>query len=145
MKEQQPSNLIGHKELGKLEMSKEVVVTLFGMSALALFGFGFFFTALYSLLAGKIGINITIGTIPILVALFIGTLILHELIHGVFVSIYGGKPRYGAGITFYLPYLYTTTKTIFLRDQFIVIVIAPLIVISLVGVGLMAAFPSISH
>ncbi len=145
MKEQQPFNLDGLKELGKLEMSREVTATLFGMWILALFGFGFFFTALYTLFTGKVGFNVTSGTILILIALYIGIVILHELIHGVFISIYGGKPHYGAGITYYLPYLYTTTKTIFLRNQFIVIAIAPLIMISLVGVGLMAAFPSIAH
>ena len=142
---EQPFNLDGRKELGKLEMSKEVVVTLMGMGTLALFAFGFFFTALYTLFTGKVGFNFTSGTILISVALFIGTVILHELIHGVFISIYGGKPRYGAGIAYILPYFYTTTKTIFLRNQFIGIAIAPLVVISLVGIGLMAASPSIAH
>jgi hypothetical protein len=108
----------------------------------------FFFTALYTLFTGKVGFNFdfTSGTILISVALFIGTVVLHELIHGVFMSIYGGKPRYGAGIAhFIFPYFYATTKTVFLRNQFIVIAIAPLVVISLVGIGLMAAFPSIAH
>jgi hypothetical protein len=148
MKEQQILNLDGRKELGKLEMSKEVVVTLLGMGTLALFAFGFFFTALYTLFIGKVGFNFdfTSGTILISVTLFIGTVVLHELIHGVFMSIYGGKPRYGAGIAYFiLPYFYATTKTVFLRNQFIVIAIAPLVVISLVGIGLMAAFPSIAH
>ena len=142
---QQLFNLDGRKKLGKLEMSKEVVVTLIGMGTLALFAFGFFFTALYTLFTGKVGFNFTSGTILISVALFIGTLVLHELIHGVFISIYGGKPRYGAGIAYILPYFYATTKTVFLRNQFIVIAIAPLVLISLVGIGLMAAFPSIAH
>ncbi|MGB2727932.1 MAG: DUF3267 domain-containing protein [Halobacteriota archaeon] len=144
---QQPFNLDGRKELGKLEMSKEVVVTLLGMGTLALFAFGFFFTALYTLFTGKVGFNFTSGgAILISVALFIGTVVLHELIHGVFMSKYGGKPRYGAGIAYFiLPYFYATTKTVFLRNQFIVIAIAPLIVISLVGIGLMAAFPLIAH
>jgi len=142
---QQPFNLDGRKELGKLEMSKEVVVTLIGMGTLALFAFGFFFTGLYTLFTGKAGFNFdfTSGTILISVALFIGTVILHELIHGVFMSKYGGKPRYGAGIAYILPYFYATTKTAFLRNQFIVIAIAPLIVISLVSIGLMAALPSL--
>jgi len=78
--------------------------------------------------------------------LIIGTFVLHELIHGVFMSIYGGKPRYGAGIAHYiLPYFYTTTKTRFLRNQFIAIAIAPLVLISLVAIGLMATLPSIAH
>ena len=144
---QQPFNLDGRKELGKLEMSKEVVVTLIGMGTLALFAFGFFFTGLYTLFTGKAGFNFnfdfTGGTILISVTLFIGTVILHELIHGVFMSKYGGKPRYGAGIAYILPYFYATTKTAFLRNQFIVIAIAPLIVISLVSIGLMAALPSL--
>jgi len=143
---QQPFNLDGRKELGKLEMSKEVVVTLLGMGTLALFAFGFFFTGLYTLFTGKVGFNFDFasGTILISVALFIGTVVLHELIHGVFMSVYGGKPSYGAGIAYFiLPYFYATTKTAFLRNQFIVIAIAPLVVISLVGIGLMAAFPSL--
>jgi len=151
MKERQPPNLDvdGRKELGRLEMSKEVVVTLIGMGTLALFAFAFFFTALYSQFTGKVGFNFDFtsgGTILISAALFIGSLVLHELIHGVFMTKYGGKPSYGAGIAYFiLPYFYATTKTAFRRNQFIVIAIAPLVVISLAGIGLMAAFPSVAH
>ena len=146
MKEQQPFNLDGRIEIGKLELSKEVAVTLIGMGILALFAFGFFFTSIYTLFTGEISFNFTSGPIIISVALSIGTIVLHELIHGAFMSMYGGKPRYGAGIAHYiLPYFYATTKTVFSRNQFIVISIAPLVVISLAGIGLMAAFPSIAH
>ena len=150
MNEQQQLNLDECKEIGKLEMSKDVVITLNAMGVLAYFAFGFFFTSLYTLFTGEVGFNITsgtiLGTIVISVTLIIGTIVLHELIHGVFMSKYGGKPSYGAGIAHYiLPYFYATTKTIFTRNQFIVIAIAPLVVISLVGIGFMAAFPSIAH
>ena len=146
MNEQQQSNLNGRKEIGKLEMTKEVAYTLNGMGLLALFAFGFLFTSLYTLFTGKIDLNYTSGTILSSVALVIGTFVLHELIHGAVMSKYGGKPRYGAGIAHYiLPYFYATTKTIFTRNQFIVIAIAPLVVISLVSIGIMAAFPSIAH
>ncbi len=146
MSEQQQLNLNGGKELGKLEMTKEVVVTLIGMGTLALFAFGFFFTSLYTLFTGNVGFNFTSGTILISVALFVGTMVLHELIHGAFMSKYGGKPSYGAGIAYFiLPYLYATSKTVFTRNQFIEIAIAPLVVISLVVIGIIAAFPSIAH
>lgn len=148
MKEQQMLNLDEYKELGKLEMSKEVVYTLQGMGTLALFAFAFFFTSLYTLFNGDVGFgfNFTSGNILIYIALIIGTFVLHELIHGLFMSIYGGKPSYGAGIAYFiLPYLYTTTKTVFRRNQFIVICIAPLVLISLAGIGIIAAFPSIAH
>ncbi len=116
------------------------------MVILALFAFAFFFTSLYTLFTGEVGFNFTNGKILIYIILIIGTGVLHELIHGVFISKYGGKPSYGAGIAYFiLPYLYATTKTVFLRNQYIVVSIAPLVLISLVGIGLMAAFPSIAH
>jgi len=146
MNEQQQLNLIGRKEIGKLEMTKEVVYTLNGMGLLALIAFGFLFTSLYTLFTGNIDFNYNSGSILISAALVIGTFVLHELIHGAFMSKYGGKPRYGAGIAHYiLPYFYATTKTIFTRNQFIVIAIAPLVVISLAAIGIMAAFPLIAH
>ena len=147
MKEQQQQlKLDKCKELGKLEMTKEVVITLSTMGLLALFAFGFFFTAMYTQFTGKLGFNYASGTILVSVALFAGTLVLHELIHGAFMSKYGGKPSYGAGIAYLiLPYLYATTKTVFPRNRFIVTAIAPLVVISLVAIGIMAAFPSIAH
>ena len=145
MKKKQPFNLYERKELGKLELSKEVVITLMGIGTIAFFVFGFFFTQLSTQFTGNVGFNST-DTIFIPIALFFGTLVLHELIHGVFISIYGGKPRYGAGIAYFIfPYFYTTTNTIFLRNKFIVILIAPLILISLVAIGLMVAFPSFAH
>ncbi|HJH32188.1 MAG TPA: DUF3267 domain-containing protein [Methanosarcinaceae archaeon] len=146
MKEQQTLNLDKCKELGKLEMSKEVVLTLNGMGTLAFFAFGFLFAALYTQFVGEFSFDYASGTILISIVLFIGTLVLHELIHGAFMSKYGGKPSYGAGIAYYiLPYLYTTTKTFFPRNQFIVTAIAPFFVISLTVIGIMAAFPSIAH
>ncbi|MGP8330123.1 MAG: DUF3267 domain-containing protein [Methanosarcinaceae archaeon] len=111
MKKQQ-LNLDGCKEIGKLEMTKEVVLTLNGKGVLTFFASGFFFMSLYSLFTGNIDINNMSGTILISIPLFIVTFVLHELIHGAFMSKYGGKPSYGAGIAHYiLPYLYATTKT----------------------------------
>ena len=145
MKEEQQHNLDRCKELGKLELSNEVVITLIGIGTIPFFVFGLIFTELSTQFTGNLGFNST-GIILIVIALFIGTLVLHELIHGVFISIYGGKPYYGVGNAFFIfPYFYTTTKTIFLRNQFIVILIAPLILISLVAISLMVAFPSFAH
>ncbi len=137
----------GYKEIGRLEFSKELVYTLIGICILALFAFGYFFFALYALFTGKENVVniVSIPTTIVAIFLFIGTPILHELVHGFFVSKYGGKPSYGAGIYFILPYLYTTTKTIFSRNQLIIICIAPLIVISIAGVAAMAAFPTIAQ
>ena len=145
MNDLQKADLKGYKEIDRLEFSKELVYTLYGIGILALFAFGFLFLSIYSQFTGKFSGTIDVFDIIPGTLLFAGTLILHELIHGIFVSMYGGKPRYGAGIYSILPYLYTTTKSIFPRNQFIIIYIAPLAVISIIGVAAMAAFPSIAH
>jgi hypothetical protein len=145
-------DMSGYKEIGRIELSKELAYTLYGIGVLFLFVFGYLFLSIYSQITGKsIGTgNISDASDVILgvllfILLFIGTLILHELIHGFFVSMYGGKPRYGAGIYSILPYLYTTTKSIFPRNKFILIYIAPFVVISIIGVAGMVVFPSIAH
>ena len=109
-------DMSGYKEIDRIEISKELVFTLYGIGTLALFAFGYLFISIYSQITGKFSGTMDfsdVSDVLLGILLFIGTLILHELIHGIFVSIYGGKPRYGAGIYSILPYLYTTTKSIF--------------------------------
>jgi hypothetical protein len=145
-------DMVGYKEIGRIELSKEFAYTLYGIGVLLLFVFGYLFLSLYSQITGKFignsdvsdASDVILGVL-IFILLFIGTLILHELIHGFCLSMFGGKPRYGTGIYSIIPYLYTTTKSIFPRNKFIIIYIAPLVVISIIGVAAMAVFPSIAH
>ncbi|MFN6514982.1 MAG: hypothetical protein RMY29_010825 [Nostoc sp. CreGUA01] len=37
------------------------------------------------------------------IAVLLATLIIHELIHGVLFAAFGGSPRYGIGVKFFLP------------------------------------------
>ncbi len=68
---------------------------------------------------------------------------IHEWLHGVAMTRYGGKPRYGVGLSNYvLPYAYATTDSTFTRNQFVVIALTPLVVISLVGIAAMAVVPT---
>lgn len=78
--------------------------------------------------------------VNILVLVFLGTAILvpHEWLHGLAIRYYGGEPRYGVGVAhFVLPYAYATTDHEFTRNQFIVVLLTPLVVMTLVGVPLM--------
>jgi hypothetical protein len=140
-------DMTGYKKIDKMELSREMTIILLGMGTLSLFIFGYFFTLIYTLITqNTAAFNFTYGTILIAIPIFVFTLLFHESIHGIVVSIYGGKPRYGAGVAHYiLPYLYTTTETKFFRNQFILILISPLIVISVIGIMLMIIFPSVAH
>jgi len=62
----------------------------------------------------------------------------HEWLHGIAIRRYGGEPRYGVGIAhFILPYAYATTDHEFTRDQFVVVLLTPLVVMTFVGVPVM--------
>ena len=136
-----------YKEINKIELSREMTIIWNGMGILLVCIFGYLFTLIYTSITQNAGtFEGTPITILIAILIIVFTLLFHESIHGIAVLMYGGKPRYGAGVAYYmLPYLYTTTETIFLRNQFIVISIAPLIVISVIGVILMILFPSVAH
>ena len=57
---------------------------------------------------------------------------LHELLHGAAFAFWGGKPYYGAKLPFAL---YCSAKNqLFRRNQYIVMGLAPLVVITLVGI-----------
>lgn len=55
---------------------------------------------------------------------------------------YGGRPRYGVGLAhFVLPYAYATSKEVYTRTQFILISLAPLVVLSMIGTLLLPWVP----
>ncbi len=140
-------NMTGYKKIDKMELSREMTIILYGMGTLSLFIFGYFFTLVYTLITqNTAAFNLTYGSILIVIPIFVFTVLFHEFIHGIAISIYGGKPRYGAGVAHYiLPYFYATTETKFFRNQFILIAISPLIVISVIGIILMAIFSTAAH
>lgn len=76
-----------------------------------------------------------------LVVLAVGFVVPHELLHGLAIRYYGGEARYGVGVAhFVLPYAYAATDHEFDRNQFLVVLLAPLVVVTLVGVPAMILF-----
>lgn len=81
-------------------------------------------------LNGMIGIpSVVIGIMLVLV--------LHELVHGLVMQHYGAKPRYGV-IWKALMFYATAPGYAFRRDQYTVIALAPLVILSILGVLLIA-------
>lgn len=76
----------------------------------------------------------------LLVLVFLGTafVIPHEWLHGLAIRYYGGEPTYGVGLAhFVLPYAYATTDHEFSRNQFVVVLLTPLVAMTAVGVPAM--------
>ncbi len=64
--------------------------------------------------------------------LLAGTLVLHEALHGAAILLFGQRPRFGAKLTRLV--LYTTSDAFFPRHQYMIITLAPLVVIALLGI-----------
>lgn len=64
----------------------------------------------------------------------------HELCHGLAIRAFGGRPRYGLGVAYAVfPYAFATTDTRFSRNQFLAIALAPLAIVTAIGVPAMVA------
>lgn len=77
-----------------------------------------------------------IGRVVVLFLVIVLTFGLHELLHGLAIRWMGHRPRYGMRLDMGVLYA-TADDACFPRNQFIVIALAPLMVITLVGMGLM--------
>ncbi len=76
----------------------------------------------------------------VMIASLILMIIVHEAVHGLFMRLYGARPRFD--ILWHLGAAYATAPGYaFTRNQFIVIALAPLLGLSIVGVLLFAVLP----
>ena len=88
----------------------------------------------------------------IYVQLFLGFIILpiatfglHEWVHGLAFRAFGGTPHYGVGMKYLLPYAYATAPgQLFSRNAFLVIALAPLIVLNSLALLLLSLFPQLA-
>lgn len=84
--------------------------------------------------------------VALVVGAFFVVAVPHELLHGAIMRYFGGRPRYGVRTArFGIPYAYAETRTDYGRNQMVAILLAPVVVISVVGfalaVGLDARWP----
>ncbi|MDQ3327661.1 MAG: DUF3267 domain-containing protein [Chloroflexota bacterium] len=93
------------------------------------------------------GLELEIGTGigPVLITglLLFLLIVTHELLHGLTMRLFGGRPRYGVGVMGkILPYFYCTAEgERFTRAQFATVALAPTVAISLLGALAVAYLP----
>ncbi|MDQ2905808.1 MAG: DUF3267 domain-containing protein [Ktedonobacteraceae bacterium] len=92
--------------------------------------------------SGSIGGWTLIGWLLINVLAYIVVLPIHELIHGLVISFWGGKPYYGAKLPFAL--FCGARNQIFRRSHYLVIALAPLVVLTLAGIVFILIAPALA-
>jgi hypothetical protein len=136
--------------LADLELTRGLTIQMTALSTLGLVIAATVLSGLYQTVTGHPasfqfapGITWWTSALDVLVILFLATVFIvpHEWLHGLAIRYYGGEARYGVGIAhFILPYAYATTDHEFTRNQFIVVLMTPLVVMTAVGVPVMLAF-----
>jgi hypothetical protein len=137
--------------LAELELTRTVTVQLAVVGSLGFLVAAGLLSALYgTVTGGPASFSFRLveaewwnGALDLLVLAVLATAIVvpHEWLHGLAMRRYGGEPRYGVGVAhFILPYAYATTDHRFTRNEFLVVLLAPLVGLTLVGVPLMLVF-----
>ena len=137
--------------LAEYQLDRRLTLELGALSLIGMVvGFGAF-SGLYALVAGTPPSFrfVNVGYAPlailldtaVLIALAVGVALPHEWVHGLAIRRYGGMPRYGVGIAYFvLPYAFATTDHRFTRSEYQVVLLAPLVCLTAVGVAGMLAF-----
>ncbi len=138
--------------IAAVRVTPRVALTWLVASVAGFFAFAYCFGSLFAMLDGRSLEPITITTVSVtgLSVRFVAVLVLvavvivgHELLHGVFIARYGGDPGYGIGVSqFVFPYAYATTDRSYARTELIVILLAPFVVITALGLATALVYSS---
>ncbi|MGB9965053.1 DUF3267 domain-containing protein [Halobacterium hubeiense] len=134
--------------LADLELTRGLTIQMTALGTLGMVVAVTAFSGLYQAVTGHpvsfdfapAGAGWWTTALDVLVLLVLTTVFVvpHELLHGLAIRYYGGEAKYGVGVAhFILPYAYATTDHEFTRDQFVVVLLTPLVVLTAVGVPLM--------
>ncbi|MFA9516869.1 DUF3267 domain-containing protein [Halopenitus sp. H-Gu1] len=137
--------------LADLELTRGLTIQMTAIGTLGMVVGWAVFSTLYQVTTGQAvsfqfapsGIGWWTDALNVLVIVMLGAVFIipHEWLHGLAIRYYGGEARYGVGVAhFILPYAYATTDHEFSRNQFIVVLLTPLVVLTLLGVSLMILF-----
>ena len=139
------------RKLDELALLEPEQMRPLAVLSLIMFGIGGVFFVLLNIAAYTARAHVTSGRIEgwglligiaLNVVAYIVVLPLHEGIHGLIFALWGGKPYYGAKLPFAL---YCGAKNqLFHRNQYLVVGLAPLVVITLAGIVFTLLYPGLA-
>jgi len=130
--------------LADLELTRGLTIQMTAIGTLGMVVGWAVFSTIYQTTTGQTasfqfappGIGWWTDALNVLIIVILGTVFIvpHEWLHGLAIRYYGGEAHYGVGVAhFILPYDYATTDHEFSRNQFVVVLLTPLLVLTLLG------------
>ncbi|WP_226481535.1 DUF3267 domain-containing protein [Natrinema amylolyticum] len=146
-------SLPARRPLATFRLTRSVALQWLVVSAVGFFGFAYSFGHVLARLRGASLEPIVIapsspptvlGWLAVSIGLLVCVVVPHELLHGVFMARYGESPTYGIGVSYFvLPYAYAETSGAnYTRNQLLVALLAPFVVITAVGLAAMVVVPT---
>ncbi|WP_222919659.1 DUF3267 domain-containing protein [Natrinema sp. SYSU A 869] len=146
-------SLSARRPLATFRLTRSVAIQWLAVSAVGFFGFAYSFGHVLARLRGASLEPIVIapsspptvvGWLAVSIGLLVCVVVPHELLHGVFMARYGESPNYGIGVSYFvLPYAYAETSgASYTRNQLLVALLAPFVVITAVGLAAMVVVPT---
>ncbi|WP_090617215.1 DUF3267 domain-containing protein [Natrinema salaciae] len=141
------------RPLASFRLTRAVALQWLVVSAVGFFGFAYWLghvlarirgTSLEPIVIAPSSPPSVIGWLAVSLGLLVCVVVPHELLHGVFMARYGDRPNYGLGVSYLvLPYAYAETSgESYTRNQLLVALLAPFVVITAVGLAAMTVVPS---
>jgi hypothetical protein len=132
------------RELDRWILTPDLALRFYAAATVVFIAALLVFGSLFSLSTGTAQASIGLAQVATACVLSLGIFALHELVHGLAIVLCGARPRYGAGMKWFLPYLYTTTDAVADRNEFLLIAVAPVILISVLGAGFIMVVPPLA-
>ena len=141
----------GYQPSGKMDLAKDIrlllVMNLLGLFLLAIFGWFFIRMTILLRPDAPLGYSFSSGSIvemagqlAILVGIVVAVVVLHEAAHGLFFWIFTRKRPVFAFKGYYASA--SAPGWYFTRIPYLLIGLAPLVLLSLIGIGLIAVVPT---
>ncbi|ELY95343.1 hypothetical protein C482_16918 [Natrialba chahannaoensis JCM 10990] len=138
--------------VAKFRLTRVVALQWLVVSVVGFFALGYYGVHLHARFRGEHLAQVAIPVLPsgtllfwlALAALVLGVVVvLHEACHGLFMAHYGSEPSFGVGLSYALfPYAYAAVGgERFTRNQLLISLVSPFILLTAGGLLLMAAMP----
>lgn len=132
-----PDRMVVMKKIETISITKQQSYTITAQGIIMMF----FGAAIFQSITGDSSND---APLWVFLLVYLVTLIVHELLHGLGFLIGGARPKFGVGLTGILPFAYATSADKLALKNMLVVAYLPFVALSVLFIGLAIAMPQYS-